>query len=263
MKNVLKLILFFCVVVALGMILTLLVYKFLPFSFSKIFRRIVMVIAIAGIPFLWTKIFKKSFKNIGLSPSISWNKNVIFGATVGITSFVVMIGFAFLIGKIKLNDGLTFSKIFLTLAPFLAASILVGFLEEVFFRGMIFRLLNETMKQNWAIVISSAFYSSVHFLKPTDEPLKVILRAIGLFIVGVILTRSFIRTKTLYFSIGLHASWVFAIRAYKLLFCYEYTQSELIFWGDTIFLSGIIGWSYLILLCIIMDKIILPNKETL
>jgi membrane protease YdiL (CAAX protease family) len=74
---------------------------------------------------------------------------------------------------------------------------------------------------------------------------------IGLFLVGVVLSYAYIRTKSLYLSIGLHAGWIFLIKENKVFFDHVKTNREWLF-GDSKIITGVLGWSFLIITLIII-----------
>ena len=114
---------------------------------------------------------------------------------------------------------------------------LIGVIEEILFRGFVLQSLLESMSLPVAVCVCSLVYSILHFFKADVfvstgfqpfvgfvtiaqffkpiffEFFKNLPAIIGLFLVGVVLSYAFIKTKSLYLSIGLHTGMVFMMKA--------------------------------------------------
>ena len=148
----------------------------------------------------------------------------------------------------------------------------VGFLEEIFFRGIIFRGLLEDWKPLPAFITANLFYSALHFVRPAEkyflsgmdpwagfrhlfstfapflEPAEIAPGIIGLLLIGIVLSYAFLRTGTLYLAIGLHAGWVISIKTVRVFGDY---QTENLGWlfgsSDPKFVSGVATWAGILL----------------
>jgi uncharacterized protein len=150
----------------------------------------------------------------------------------------------------------------------LLSALAVGFFEELFFRGMLFRgLLEDTRRPAAAFAAANLFYAAVHFTKPPEKfslsgldplggirflleclqpfhaPAQILPGLIGLFIIGLVLSYAFFRTRALYLSIGLHAGWVFALKTMRVYG--EFERGDL-GWAfgttDPKIVSGVVTW---------------------
>ena len=115
----------------------------------------------------------------------------------------------------------------------LASAAILGFVEELLFRGVIFRLFLRPFSPTLAVPIAAAFYSLMHFqrvssdLWPDDAPVTMAsgfvvawgnvvnmitqvdpVLFLGLFLAGCSLSLLVLRTGDLWSSVGLHAGWV-------------------------------------------------------
>lgn len=122
----------------------------------------------------------------------------------------------------------------------LLAGVFAGSLEEIFFRGILFKGLLQNGRLFRAFVLSSLFYSALHFVEPGkayfvngfeplagfrhliytftpfSEPLNILPGMFGLFLLGIVLSYAFLRTGNLYLSIGLHAGWIFGSQSMRI-----------------------------------------------
>jgi membrane protease YdiL (CAAX protease family) len=113
------------------------------------------------------------------------------------------------------------------------AALVVPFIEEPLFRGLILGVLLRAGSPVLATLLTSAGFSILHFLKAPEntsavvtwtsgfasianafaqftQPLLVLAGFTTLFLLGWILADARIRTRSLWLPIGLHAGWIFA-----------------------------------------------------
>lgn len=83
--------------------------------------------------------------------------------------------------------------------------ILVGYQEELLSRGYQLQNLRDGSGLAWGIIISSTVFSFLHLSNPGTG----IASTIGLFFAGGFLAFGWIRTRSLWLSIGLHIGWNF------------------------------------------------------
>lgn len=126
------------------------------------------------------------------------------------------------------------------LGAFAISAIMVGFLEEVFFRGFLLGVLSRSMKWG-AMVLTTVIYAAVHFIKApeikeawTKTPewfsgFRVLGRVFSglshnshllaefatLMMLGLVLAFARQRTRSLWLPIGLHVGWVFGFKIYQ------------------------------------------------
>lgn len=161
-------------------------------------------------------------------------------------------------GAFELRGDLPSVKKFFNKAviPAVAASVI----EEWLFRGLLLGLWLRFARPLAACVGTSLVFAFVHFLSPPDgsvivdpgaadagfrllglilghfaDPRFFVGDFLTLFVVGMILAAARLRTGGLAFSIGLHAGWIFAFKAFNLFYD-EAAQTALRPWwvGDSL-----------------------------
>lgn len=91
--------------------------------------------------------------------------------------------------------------------PILIGSALVpAFAEEVLFRGILFRWIEDFAGTWAALAISSAFFGAAHLLNPGANWFSAVAIAIE---AGLLLGGAYMLTRSLWMPIGLHAAWNF------------------------------------------------------
>jgi hypothetical protein len=92
------------------------------------------------------------------------------------------------------------------LLPIIGISIISGVVEEILFRGIIFRITEESMGTIFALIVSSAIFGFLHAANPGAtwfSSLAIALEA------GLLLGMTFVLTRRLWLSVGVHAGWNF------------------------------------------------------
>ena len=69
---------------------------------------------------------------------------------------------------------------------------------------------------------------------------------IGLTLVGLILGIAYLRTGSLYLSVGLHAGWVFMIK-FDGTFTSRAPDASPVWFGDDKMVTGIVAWGMLLI----------------
>jgi membrane protease YdiL (CAAX protease family) len=235
--------------------------------FSRIFNRAFMISAIILFIAGRRLLIPDQLKEILAVRSSVAAKNLQLGAALALGSMV------FLIVTMTVADVYTpFFRLSLAdslsrFASALASGVFVGFLEEIFFRGMLFLSLCNQGRPLRAYVLANLFYSLLHFVKPGAsyfldhldptagfrhllttfepflEPIPLLPGIFGLFLIGVVLSYALARTGNLYLSIGLHGGWVIGLKTIRVFG--DFTRQDL-GWAfgstDPKIVSGVVTW---------------------
>lgn len=286
MKGFIRFVVIFGSILLLSAFLAPFLYDFLPFKFERIFNRLVMIGTLLAIA-IFVRIKKETLCRFGLL----WGRRslplLMTGFLAGILTLlltsalnVVLDNARFVIPSLSLMDWV--SKVSLALAT----GLLIGVIEEFFFRGFIFRFLLQSFKNRvlMAVFVTCVFYSLIHFigmkkifigpdpdfidgLKLIGAPLMSLAEwprfwpeAVGLFLFGFALNGAVYKSGSLYPSIGLHAGCVFFIRLDDLFIKFQGERTML--WGSKLVYDGVIGWVFLVLLACILYRVLRPSSAT-
>jgi len=191
--------------------------------FHRIFDRTLLIVALAG---LWPMLRAagiRSLPELGYARTPGWWRQAASGLAVGVVSLGLCAVLLRQVANWKTNY-----------VGNLASALAVGIIEETFFRGGIFGALRRGWPVWCAVAMSSIIYAVLHFCKPPDldqvsvnwltgfAHLGLIFQSFGaqvswtglvtLILAGTVLALTFEWTKAVYFSIGLHTGWVFALK---------------------------------------------------
>jgi membrane protease YdiL (CAAX protease family) len=129
--------------------------------------------------------------------------NFLTGWLVGTTILVVAALAMALFGaySIKgLNSGVNW------LTPLLVLGLLPGITEEIMFRGVLFRVVEDGLGTWIALILSACFFGAVHIANPNATWWSSVAIAVE---AGLLLGMAYAWTRSLWFVMGLHAAWNF------------------------------------------------------
>ncbi len=90
--------------------------------------------------------------------------------------------------------------------PMVSIAILSGTVEEILFRGVIFRFVEQWLGSWVALISSAALFGIAHLTNPNASPLAAFAIAIE---AGLLLGAIYMVTRRLWAAIGLHMAWNF------------------------------------------------------
>src|ERR1700722_6307806 len=207
--------------------------------FHRFVDRSILILALAGLWPLLRSLGAKSARDLGIVPPYDNLKKLFGGLLLGFLSLAVVAGIAICCGARAPVQNPGAHKIIGIIFSAIGTAMVVATLEEILFRGGIFGGLRRMIYWPIALAISSGIYAITHFLQRAEftgaitwnSGLILLPRMLagfidfhafipaflGLTLAGILLGLAYQRTGNLYFSIGLHAGWVFMLKIYGAL----------------------------------------------
>jgi len=125
------------------------------------------------------------------------------GLGAGFLLFSLAVAIAALMGVYRITGRGDLTDL---LPALFGAAIFPAISEELVFRGILFRWLEEFGGSWLALLLTSAFFGAAHLMNPHASPIA----AIGIaFEAGVMLGAAYMLTRSLWLPMGLHAAWNF------------------------------------------------------
>jgi membrane protease YdiL (CAAX protease family) len=124
------------------------------------------------------------------------------GMALGFALFSVVMGILWAAGVYRFAGKGTDDQ----LAKGLVLAVLAGVLEEILFRGLLFRLSAKIFGTWGALLLTAAFFGAAHAANPgatVSSSLAIALEA------GILLGAAYAATTRLWFPIGMHIGWNF------------------------------------------------------
>jgi membrane protease YdiL (CAAX protease family) len=79
-----------------------------------------------------------------------------------------------------------------------------GFLEELLFRAVLFRMVEEWLGSWIAVVVSSFVFGFVHLMNPAGTVMGALFISVE---AGLLLAAAYMLTRRLWMSVGFHVAW--------------------------------------------------------
>ena len=162
-KQVLKFLIGFLGVLVVSAFLAPWLHTFLPFKFNRILRRLIMI-GTLGLVFWFLRARRESLSRIGLG----WRRGSPRFLAAGFLGGVLLVG---VITLVQFGLGARFWQVHETdlghwVGFFLkgfGAGLLIGTIEEFFFRGFLFLTLEELWTRKASLIVTNLIYALVHF----------------------------------------------------------------------------------------------------
>jgi membrane protease YdiL (CAAX protease family) len=130
-------------------------------------------------------------------------RNLLFGLVGGALVFSLAVAIAAALGVYRIV-GIGDAKGML--AALVGSALFPAVSEEMMFRGILFRWIEEFGGSWVALFLTSAFFGAVHL----GNPNSTVIAAVGIaFEAGVMLGAAYMLTRSLWLPMGLHAAWNF------------------------------------------------------
>ncbi|MCX8092140.1 MAG: CPBP family intramembrane metalloprotease [Verrucomicrobiae bacterium] len=251
--------------------------------FHRFVNRALLGLALIGLWPLLRALGVRSWADLGLvRPAGQWRR-LAGGFVLGLFSLALVAALALAAGARRFDATLTFGKLAGKLGGAVLTAVVVATLEEILFRGGIFGGLRRAWDWRGALVVSSGIYALVHFFAPARHGGEVtwlsgltllpqMLRGFAdlhalvpgfftLAVAGVLLAWAYQRTGNLFFSIGLHAGWIFWLRSYRVL-TDPTPEAGVWFWGSNRLIDGWLALGALALTGLVLTRLTRPQRES-
>lgn len=129
--------------------------------------------------------------------------NTALGLLAGVVIFSAVVGVAALTDVYNIRGYGGTSEL---LNDLISLAIVPGFMEELLFRGILFRWIEEFAGSWAALVVTSALFGLAHILNPNATWFSSFAIAME---AGLLLGGAYMLTRSLWMPIGLHAAWNF------------------------------------------------------
>jgi hypothetical protein len=154
-------------------------------------------------------VYKLVIVRLGEQPrdDLRWNaeagKNLGLGLLIGFLIMASAVAIAAIVGVYRITGPGDTSRVVLELV---ATAIMPGIMEELAFRGILFRWI-EDFGGSWAaLLVTSALFGLAHILNPNATWFSSFAIAVE---AGVLLGGAYMLTRSLWLPMGLHAAWNF------------------------------------------------------
>jgi|tagenome__1003787_1003787.scaffolds.fasta_scaffold20934662_2 membrane protease YdiL (CAAX protease family) len=170
------------------------------FDFKMKFELLAVLILIILYKLVIRRLGEQPRDDLRLSGAL---RPLLIGLASGFVLFAMAVGIAAAVGIYRISaEGDLTGLLPALLGPALFAAVS----EEILFRGVLFRWIEEFGGSWVALLVTSAFFGAVHLHNPNGS----LTAAVGLaFEAGVLLGGAYMLTRSLWLPMGIHAAWNF------------------------------------------------------
>ena len=184
--------------------LVMLLPRFLPAMDKLALTSIKAAVAISVL----FAVYKVAIRHLGESPHDDLKlagsvKGLGIGLGAGFLLFTAVVGVAAMIDVYDIVGEGSNEQL---LQALIALAIVPAFLEELLFRGILFRWLEQFGGSWFALALTSALFGLGHIFNPNASLLSSFAIAVE---AGILLGGAYMLTRSLWVPIGLHAAWNF------------------------------------------------------
>jgi CAAX protease family protein len=208
------------------------------FPFPRIFDRTVMVTLGAGLLWLARPLGLAELLRRGLSEPTRNLRDALAGMLLALATIAVL--FAAVVA-LSPGNAVGVGGLVLRAMRYVAAAIVIGILEEVFFRAILLGGMARELGRRMALVASAAIFAFTHLarspahfyvtgfaptaglhdlagsLERVAHPGAALPMALGLFLLALALGEAFLITGRVYASIGMHTGFVLGAKTWPVI----------------------------------------------
>lgn len=232
--------------------------------FPRIFDRVVMLALLGVILYAARALELVALLRAGFKNPRAGASRALIGFALAILVMAILFAAAFALGAAREGAIARASGL---IPKYLAAAIVIGILEEAFFRAFLFGGMCEDFGRIGALLASSAIYALAHLVRSPAhfyiagldltagirtlaasgaqfaDPASALPTLFGLFLLGIVLAQAYIVTGSVYFSIGLHSGFVLGSKLWpKMIAERALLPGWLAGWGHQPLISGAAAW---------------------
>jgi membrane protease YdiL (CAAX protease family) len=208
------------------------------FPFPRIFDRTVMVTLLAALLIGWRAMRFGALMRAGFAAPRANLARAALGLAIALAAIATLFALARASGA---GGEVTAGALAARAIRFVLPAILIGIIEEGFFRAFLLGGMRSDFGPRGALTVSSALYAVAHLVRSPKHyyltgfhagaglrdlaasvaqlghPLAAAPTLIGLFLLGMVLGEAFLLTGTVWFSLGMHAGFVLGAKTWPLI----------------------------------------------
>ena len=154
---------------------------------------------------------RKSFFSLGLHWSRSAGRQLIAGLLTGAGAVVGLFEMLVLTGDVRVRGWAVSDKSLVTIALILLAYLLLfavqSSAEEIVCRGYLLQTVMEVWKPWVSVTVISLFFGALHLFNPGASVIGFLQNVL----IGVVFSLAYLKTRSLWFPIGMHIAWNFTL----------------------------------------------------
>lgn len=242
--------------------------------FAKVFRYLLLalllgVLVVAAAP--WRDFDKATL--YGLRGPRSRPRLVFVGFAIAVALLATIAGLDALLGHLRFDEAQGWRKFKARLPAVIGGAIVLGLVEEIFFRGWLFERVRTRLSTPATALLLSLVFGGLHAFRASDAPRDLVagpaaavstmgawarnlvdLRDFGpsflaLVLLSLVLTAAYLRFRTLWFGVGFHGGASMFMNLNSALTDRDVERNWL---GSKWLYDGVVGWVLLAVLLVVL-----------
>lgn len=180
-------------------------------AIADVVFRLILLLAALGAGYLCLRLFEGlPWQSLGLTFHKGWFRDLLIGCAIGFASLVVAVVIAAAAGGLRFS----FSGVEVMLPvvrSLLGSGVLLfaaALAEEALFRGYPLQTLSRAQLASLGVLLTSVPFAAIHLSNPNVVPGVTFANTA---LAGIWLAVAYLRTRSLWFPLGVHWSWNWAL----------------------------------------------------
>lgn len=181
--------------------------KYFPGIKSILLQTFLSYAALTAATWIMLRIIdKRPFRSVGLQFGQAWGKELLLGVLMGSGMMTTIVIIMYSSGMMVIEfRPLEVQEVMLIFFNSFFLYVVVGYGEELMFRGYIFQVFCEGTNRIIPVITISLLFALAH----ANNPNVSLFGLINVGLAGVWLSAAYLKTNALWFPVGLHFSWNF------------------------------------------------------
>ncbi len=178
---------------------------------SGVLSRVVLLAAALIAGYLCVRFLEGlPFRSLGATFHHGWFRDFLIGSAIGVASLIVAVAIAALGGGLhfSLSDRSVMFAVGRSLLSSAFVLIIAAFGEEAMFRGYGLQTLTRAQLAWLGVLLTSVPFALIHLKNPNVVP---VFTFINTALAGIWLAVAYLRTRSLWFPLGVHWAWNWAL----------------------------------------------------
>lgn len=179
-------------------------------QFSDLVFRLILLLTSLGAGFICVRLLESlPWRSLGLTLHARWLRDLLVGSVIGIVSLAIATAIAFVAGGLRFSlSSAGIKAVALTLIFSALLFIVAALAEEALFRGYPLQTLTRARLIWLGILLTSVPFAAIHLKNPNGGG---ILAFVNTALAGVWLAAAYLKTRSLWFPLGVHWAWNWAL----------------------------------------------------
>jgi len=179
-------------------------------QFSDLVFRLILLLTSLAAGYICVRALEGlPWRSLGLTLHARWLRDLLVGSVIGIVSLAIATAIAFVAGGLRFSlSSAGIKAVALTLIFSALLFIVAALAEEALFRGYPLQTLTRARLIWLGILLTSVPFAAIHLKNPNGGGM---LAFVNTALAGVWLAAAYLKTRSLWFPLGVHWAWNWAL----------------------------------------------------